>query len=135
MKLPKGLNTQIRDLAHTTLRQMGGVATIEDASQHIYASLSNEERKALALPGIAAIVATSWREIGDLGLPMAPAVDVHGTHMQLALFSVDDYRFVITECLRSKRRFQKRAEQYHDACASVHGVDIDLGAIEAGLAI
>ncbi|HEY5985167.1 MAG TPA: hypothetical protein VIV12_02110 [Streptosporangiaceae bacterium] len=134
MSLPKGLNAKIQEAAMTVLEELGGVATVEDVAKHVQAMLTPEESGAIAYEGITKLVATRFRQTGRSGLPEAPAVDVTGTHMQLTLMSPEEYRFVITSCLVGKHRFQKRAEQYRDACAQIHGVHIDLAEIEAGIA-
>jgi hypothetical protein len=135
LSLPAGLPAKVKDLGMTVFAQMGGVGTIEDVSSHVFASLSETERRALTIQGVNKLVGDRFRQTGSDGLPEAPAVDVRGTHMQLELLSAEEFRFVIRECLIGSRRLRRRAEQYRDRCADQHGVEWDLADIEAGIAV
>lgn len=130
MRLPKGLHKRVETMVMPTLSSMGGAATVDDVTTHIMIRLGDEEREQLASAGVAQIVGTRFRATGRDGLPDAPAVDAKGTHMQLELLSESEFRYVIRSCLVGARRYERRAEQYRDRCAELHGTFYDLAEIE-----
>lgn len=123
---------EIMRLCDDAFQSMGGVGTAPDLAAHVRASMPDELRDYLYQRGVASMVQRYLRTKGTSGLPQAPEVDDHGTHMQLELMSVEEYRFVVNRCVRAGRAYVERAHQYAAHCQALHGVrlavDLEQGA-------
>jgi hypothetical protein len=103
---------------------IGRAGTVDDVWVALLQSLPDELLRGLAEPGGKREIAEYLRQADDDGLPYAPAVDDHGTHVQGELLSIEEYRYVVRNLGRGMRALDSRRRQWVQRCLDVHGVDI-----------
>lgn len=122
-------HSELRELIHGTFEAMGGTGTKSEVMEMVRGRLPQHLTDYLVTNGLSTAVGTYFRSTDtDSGLPVAPEVDACGTHMFRELMSVDEYRFAIRRRMSGARAYSKRAQQFADECAEVHGVVIDIDA-------
>lgn len=119
-------NAEMTDLVDRVWQSMGGVGSQPDVTRHVLAALPEHLTTYLVARGVISAVGAYFRRRGETGLPTAPLVDKRGTHMQLELMSVEEYRFVVVQYLKRGRANYAMAQRMAEQCQLVHGVQIDL---------
>lgn len=122
--------TELQALVESTFLEMQGVGTMEELRAHVLAILPGELRAWGADRGVRQVVTTAcgdfFRSRNANGLPMAPEVDEHGTHMLLELTDPGQYRYAIKKCMARAGANRKVAARLADQCLERHGVWIDI---------
>jgi hypothetical protein len=104
--------------------QIGRTGTVADVWAALVGVLPAELLAGLAEPGGKREIADFLHEADDDGLPYAPAIDTHGTHVQGELLSVEEFRYVVRTLGQGMRALDARRRQWVKRCLDVHGVDI-----------
>lgn len=118
-------HAELNALIAKTWDELGGRGTVADVIAHLRAILPPHLSDFLINKGLSAAVgAFLRRKVG--GLPVAPEIDEHGTHAQLELLDVSEYRYVIAQHMNASRAHRARAEEYAARCFEVHQVRIDI---------
>lgn len=125
---------EIRDLISRTFDELGGRATKQDMLAHLTIILPAHLTSYLVNRGMDRQIGDFFRSTGETGLPVAPEVDMHGTHVQLELLSVEEYRFAISRQMSNSRDARSRAVAYQQRCLDQHGVFIDVDDPLSGVA-
>ncbi len=123
------------DLIDRVWQQVGGRGTQPEVTAHVIASRPDHLTSYLADRGTAQAVSGYLRrqEKGS-DLPAAPAVDEHGTHVQLELMNVDEFRYVYEQYRKRGRANNQMAKRINDRCHDVHGVWVEPGDAASGAA-
>lgn len=116
---------ELQDLIGRVFDEMGGRGTKAELIEHLAASLPRHLGAYLVRGGLSTNVGLFFRKKAD-GLPAAPEVDERGTHAQLELLDIDEYRYVIDRQMRASRNARQQAQRYAERCQKVHGVGIDV---------
>jgi hypothetical protein len=119
------MRTEILDLAELVFHQLGGRATSRDVQDNLREVLSEEQREYLSEYALGSIVGQFFRRRDRSGLPQAPEVNGAGTHCQLELITVDEWRYVIRKYVQRSDQNLDMAYRCANACKDVHGVWID----------
>ena len=124
-------HSELVDIIDRTFSHLGGVGTLSDVLDvlTIAGTVPDHLREYLVREGLATKVGAYFRRKDrDKGLPIAPEVDEHGTHMQLELMDVGEYRYVIRKYVERGNANRAMAQAFADACYEHHGVRIDISA-------
>lgn len=119
-------SSELTEHVARTFEAMGGVGTIIELVEAARAGASPDLDTYLLDRGWASIAGSFFRSRGNNGLPVAPEVDEHGTHMQLQLMSVEEYRYAIKRRMSGSVAYRKQAEKFAAACLTTYGVHIDV---------
>lgn len=117
---------ELRDFIKRVWDQMGGVGTLSEVRSHCRASMPEHLSAYLIDEGISKVVGEVWRSRNQAGLPSALAVDTHGTHKQLELMDVSEYRYAIASRMKQSAAFRRQAQKLAAYCLEIHGVVISL---------
>lgn len=118
--------TEIANAISRTFEQIGGRATHAEVFAHAKVTIAPELRDYLTDRGLSQQVSAFFRQQGTDGLPQAPAIDEHGTHAQLRLLEVEEFKFVIRQQMKASGASRVRAKEYQRLCQEQHGVWIPL---------
>lgn len=121
-------STELRDLVAQTFHEMGGVGSMADVREQVMSILPPDSREHLLRKGVTATIGSYFRERDVDGLPIAPEVDEHGTHMLLDLTTEEEYRYVIRKYMRRSVANRAAAQRMADRCYRALGVSIDIDA-------
>lgn len=116
---------ELNEVIKRIWESMGGRGTIDEAVEHAAVSMPDHIRNYLVTEGLRKKVGAYLRSTGADGLPLAPAVDRDGMHVQLELLSVEEFRAVIVAAMQRTSANRARAYQWAARCKRVHGVWID----------
>lgn len=116
---------EIREIIKQTFDELGGRASKSDMLTHCELILPPHLTGYLVNRGMDRMIGEFFRSTLDNGLPVAPEVDVHGTHVQLELLSVEEFRFAIRRQMANGAAANRRAKALAAACYEQHGVVID----------
>lgn len=119
-------NQQLREHIAHTFEAMGGVGSITDLVQAARAHASPTLDAYIRDRGWTSVVGAFLRSRGANGLPLAPEVDQHGTHMQLQLMSVEEFQYVIKRRMSESTASVRQAQKYAECCWETYGVRIDI---------
>lgn len=117
-------SAELNDLIARTFQEMGGRATLPEIRATLHDLIPAHLRRHLIGKGLDTAVGRYFRSQNEDGLPVAPAVDEHGTHVQLELLTVEEYRYAVRRQKSAERAANAQARKYVDRCRDVHGVDI-----------
>jgi type II secretory pathway component PulJ len=110
----------------TVFDQLGGRATNQDLQAHVESTLTIDERSHLVRTGLSTRIASFFRQRAESGLPQAPEIDEHGTHAQLDLLSVEEWRYVVRQYMLRSLANRRKARDAADLCFQQHAVLIDI---------
>lgn len=115
----------------TIHRSLGGDAEAEDVAVHLRDGFPDlyQSKAHVGILGEVRKVLISNDPATGLPYSMAIGAGKNKAYRQLELFSVEDYRWVISEQMQRSRQYRNRAKALAAQCALVHGVDIDIDAV------
>lgn len=123
--MPSSENAEIHDLIHRIFtEQFGSAASTPEVYRAAADSLPEHLSRHLIGKGLKAEISRYFRTKRSDGLPQAPEVDDEGTHKQLDLMTVPEYRYVIEAYLKSSAASRAQAAKLIDLCREIHGVTI-----------
>lgn len=108
---------QLREAATTINGRAIDMDALVDAAGHLYSNIADS--------AVRNAIRADLRSIGDDGLPWALSVDSHGTYMQTALMSVEEFRYSISQYMVRAQANRGAAFRLADKCKTVHGVWIN----------
>lgn len=113
-------------------REMGGRGDIDAIADHVMNTHPDvyADKSFVAFKGV---IRNALRKIDpDTGLPHA--LKAGDEYVQTVLLSVDEYRLVVADYLRRTRANRRMAERLADQCEQIHGVHLDVEAMNAEVA-
>ncbi|MEH3033325.1 MAG: hypothetical protein PGN07_04615 [Aeromicrobium erythreum] len=130
--MPSSENAELHDLIHRVFTEtFGSAASAPEVFREVVTSIPDHLTRHLVGKGPKAEISGYFRTKRADGLPQAPEVDDEGTHKQLDLMTVPEYRYVIEQYLKSSAASQAQAQKLADLCHALHGVTIPLQMIDA----
>jgi hypothetical protein len=124
---PASINAEVYNLAEVVFKQHGGRATSPEVQRRVWEMLSDEQLGRLAYKALGPIISSFFLRRNRNGLPQAPEVDGSGTHCQLELITVDEYRYLIRSYVKRSSQNLAMAYKFATQCQDVHGTWIDPG--------
>lgn len=124
---PASINGEICSLAEEVFKRLGGRATSPDVQRRVWELLTDEQYGRLAYKALAPIISSFFLRRNRNGLPQAPEVDGDGTHCQLELITVDEYRYLVRSYVQRSSQNLAMAHKFAQQCKDVHGTWIDPG--------
>lgn len=118
-------HAELTDLIERVFHEVGGRATAGEMMEHL-TGIPEHLNTYLVNNGLKTLIGQYFRSRTDAGLPTAPEIDSDGTHAQLELLSVEEFRYVVRQQMNASRAARQQAKKYADKCAEVHGITIDL---------
>lgn len=119
-------STDLRDLVAHVFAEMGGVGSLADVRDQVIAILPPDAIDHLIRKGLTSAIGGYFRKQGADGLPTAPEVDEHGTHMLLELTTVEEYRYLIRKYMSRSTANRSAALRAAERCHATFGVLIDV---------
>ncbi|WGW12693.1 hypothetical protein LWF01_02680 [Saxibacter everestensis] len=119
-------NQELSDLYQRIFEELGGRATVKEIVAHATITAGQHLNEYLTAQGHKTKVGAFLRRKGTSGLPQAPEVDGQGTHVQLELLSVEEFKYVVAHHLKSARASAQQARNLADYCYEMRGVALDL---------
>lgn len=119
-------NAEFMDAAARVFDQMGQRANNEALTTHLLASLPPHLRAYIMRIGVSRKVGEFFRQRTTDGLAIAPEIDEHGTHADLALLDEHEFRYVVARHVRAGKSSFRIAKQYAELAHDRLGVEISL---------
>lgn len=118
-------------VASVFLNEFGGRAALSEVTDAVTARILDTQHlnEYLVRLGIKGITKDYFRQSATDGLPNAPEADKAGTHVQLELLTVPEFRYVIGRQLDNSAAARMRAQQYAERCHEIFGVWITVDAL------
>ncbi len=110
-------------------REMGGRGDIDAIAEHVMHTHPDlyADKSFVAFKGV---IRGALRKIDtDTGLPYA--LKAGDEYVQTVLLSLDEYRLVVADYLRRARGNRRLAQRLADECEQIHGVRLDVEAMNA----
>lgn len=111
---------QLCDFVH---RELGGRASAQAVAEKVYEHLDGDVYKSLTWGGFVSRVGSALHTKDSVGLARAACIE--GTFVQRALWTTDDYRFVIADHVSRCRNENRLAYEYANECRTRTGTWID----------
>lgn len=108
---------------------LGGRGSLPEVFRALAEDLPEHLAHHLMATGLKTKIRGYFRKQNADGLPQAPEADAHGTHVQLDLLELAEYKYVIGQQLASSHAARKQAEKMAARCELVHGVRVDLDSL------
>lgn len=124
--MSKTEHAEIMGAIASVWQDMGGRGTKGGVVAHLGVVLPPHLRRYLTDQGLSTKVGQFFRSLNDDGLPTAPEIDAHGTHAQLELLDVDEFRYAVARQMSNSAAARRRAKRYADLCWARHNVRIDI---------
>lgn len=120
------MSVTLLGLIDETFRALGGVGTHAEVKEAVIDRIPADERGRLIDAAVGSKITSYFNRKTASGLPQAPAVDAQGTHMQLELFDVEQYRFAIYTQMSQSNASRRQAEKLAAECKAKTGIAIDI---------
>lgn len=119
-------NAEFMDAAARVFDQMGQRANNADLTETLLLNLPDHLREYILRIGVSRKVGEFFRQRTDDGLAIAPEIDEHGTHADLALLDEHEFRYVVARHVRAGKSSFRIAKQYAELAQERLGVEISL---------
>lgn len=120
------------ELAQKTLDEMGGRGTVQGVAAHLRSAYPDVFMAEAERGWIVQVRNALRRQEPGAGLPAA--VSVGEEYVQLKILTPDEYEHAIVSYLQRAKANKRVAHKMADRCFAIHGVVVDVDALERGIA-